>query len=96
MTVDPKGIYPILYAFYDREAMRRQVHACIDAGAHGIAVLGLITEVGRLDVAERETVIAWAAEDIADRVPLAVTIAGETPEAQSRLARTAASLGAGG
>ena len=43
------GVYPILYAFYDASGrlddglMRLQVDKCIEAGAHGIAVLGLVT-----------------------------------------------------
>ena len=47
------GIYPVLYAFHradgsiDRDAMRKQVEQCLAAGAHGLMVLGLITEVGR-------------------------------------------------
>lgn len=100
MSSKPHGIYPILYAFYgkdgrlDRAAMRRQVECCLDVGAHGIAVLGLITEVLRLSVAERVQVIEWAAEDIAGGVPLAVTVAGETVEAQTELSRQAEALGA--
>lgn len=96
----PAGIYPILYAFFkengelDREAMRRQVEACIDAGAHGIAVLGLITEVTALSEVERLRIIEWAAEDIRARVPLAATIAGESAEAQIALAREAERAGA--
>ena len=67
MTDPPAGIYPILYAFYDRsggldrDAMRRQVECCVAAGAQGIAVLGLITEVGRLTVAAREQVLTIVA-----------------------------------
>ena len=40
-----RGIYPILYAFFDRqgkldrEAMRLQIRACLDAGAHGLATV---------------------------------------------------------
>ncbi|MBT6273593.1 MAG: dihydrodipicolinate synthase family protein [Chromatiales bacterium] len=100
MTVSPHGIYPMLYAFYDgdgalsRDAMRRQVDWCIEAGAHGIAVLGLMTEVSWLSVTERLQVIEWAAQDIGGRVPLAVTIAGETPQAQTQLARSAERSGA--
>ena len=100
MSARPHGIYPIVYAFYDsdgaldRDAMRRQVEHCIAAGAHGIAVLGLITEVGKLSVNERRQVIEWAAEDINGRVPLAVTIAGETPQAQIELSRNAEQCGA--
>jgi 4-hydroxy-tetrahydrodipicolinate synthase len=53
------GIYPILYAFFDangdldRELMQRQVQGCIRGGAHGIAVLGLATEVSKLSETER-------------------------------------------
>lgn len=45
-----RGVYPILYAFFDagerldRAAMRAQVEACIRGGAHGIAILGFVTE----------------------------------------------------
>ena len=53
------GIYPMQYAFFardgglDRAAMRRQVQGCIGGGAHGVAVLGLGTEVNKLSEAER-------------------------------------------
>ena len=53
------GVYPVLYAFFDRsgrldtEAMRRQVEHCIEAGAHGLMALGLVTEVNKMDVRER-------------------------------------------
>ena len=96
----PHGIYPMLYAFFtndgslDREAMRAQTNAMISAGAHGIAVLGLITEVSKLDSDERKSIIEWCAEDIAQRVPLAVTIAGETPEEQIELGQFACDAGA--
>ena len=57
------GVWPILYAFFDaqerldRAAMRAQVEACIRGGAHGIAVLGLVTEFHKLTLVERRTVI---------------------------------------
>src|SRR5690606_29812781 len=87
-----RGIWPILFAYFDegdrldRTAMRRQVECAIAWGAPGVAVLGVATEVGKLSVDERRTVIRWAAEDIAGRAPLAVTIAGETVAAQRALA----------
>ncbi len=96
----PHGIYPMLYAFFqsdgslDREAMRAQTNAMIAAGAHGIAVLGLITEVSKLESQERRSIIEWCIEDVAQRVPLAVTVAGETPEEQIDLGRFASEAGA--
>jgi len=96
----PAGIYPILYAFFDRHgkldrsAMSRQLEACIEAGAHGIALLGLITEVGALRERERRCLIEWVAEDLAGRIPLAVTIAGRTSAEQIDLVRFAQTHGA--
>jgi 2-keto-3-deoxy-L-arabinonate dehydratase len=74
------GIYPMLYTFFDaaggidRGAMRRQVDACIRAGAHGIAILGIVGEYIKMDVRERLAVLNCVAEDVAGRVPLAVTV----------------------
>lgn len=93
------GIYPILYAFFDaagrldREAMRRQAEACVAGGAHGVAALGLATEVGKLSPAERRQVLEWVVEDVGGRVPVAITVFGETPEVQAEFVRAAAGLG---
>lgn len=94
------GIYPILYAFFnadgdlDRGAMRLQVERCLAAGAHGIAVLGLVTEVNKLSLAERQQVVAWAAEDIGGKVPLAVTVAEPSVRAQQEFVKFAEDQGA--
>ena len=94
------GIYPILYAFFDsngaldRIAWRQQIEAIIAAGAPGIAILGLITEVAALSVQERRTLVAWAREDIADRVPLIATIAGKDLNEAKVLAQDAEAAGA--
>ena len=71
-----RGIYPMQYAFFgpdgalDRDAMGRQAEACIAKGAHGIAILGLGTEVSKLTETERRQVLEWTAETVAGRVPL--------------------------
>ena len=94
------GIWPILYAFFDRAGrpdralMRRQAEICVAGGAHGMAVLGLATEVAKLAVAERRALVEWAAEDLAGRLPLAVTIFGATPGEQSDAVAHAAANGA--
>lgn len=96
----PRGIFPMLYAFFDaddrldRQAFRRQVEVCITAGCHGIAILGLITEVKALSLGERETLVRWAVEDIGGRVPLMATIAGATLEEVRQLAAGAQTAGA--
>jgi len=100
MTESPRGIYPMLYAFFDargrldREACRRQVEAFVKHGAHGMAVLGLATEVNKLDDAERRQLLEWVAEDLGGRLPLAVTVNAATVEAQVEFARFAGALGA--
>ena len=97
---DVRGIYPILYAFFradgklDREAMRRQAEACVSMDAHGVAVLGLATEVSKLSLAERYDVMTWLIEDIAGRLPVAITVFGDTPDEQIAFVKAAADLGA--
>lgn len=89
------GIHAILYALFDaderldRQAMRRQVETCLDLGVHGIAALGLATEVSKLTVAERRTVMEWTSEDVAGRKPLAFTIYGASVGEQIEQVRAA-------
>lgn len=101
MPSRPAGIYPMLYAFFaadgslDRNAMRCQVRACVDNGAHGVAVLGLATEVAKLSDSERHQLVDWAAEDLAGALPLAVTVFGDSVDKQVDFARYARQRGAG-
>lgn len=95
-----KGIHAIVYALFDadekldRAAMRRQVELCHAAGAHGLAALGLATEVAKLGEAERRTVMDWVAEDNGGKLPLAFTIFGGSVAEQAAQARHAQSVGA--
>ena len=94
------GVYPILYSFFDdqgaldRDAMRRQVNGAVAGGAHGVAVMGLATEVGKLDVNERRQVIDWVGEDVAGRVPLAVTVGEGSVAGQVAFVKAAIDAGA--
>lgn len=96
----PPGIHAMLYAFFDaddrldREAMRRQVEAVVASGAHGVAALGLGTEVGKLSDRERADVLAWATQDLAGRLPLTVTVAEQSVEAALAVVRQAEKAGA--
>lgn len=97
---DLHGIHAILYALFDqdekldRAAMRRQLETCIAAGVHGVAALGLATEVAKLSEAERRTVMEWIAQDNAGRKPLGITIFGGSVAEQIAGVRHAASVGA--
>ncbi|HTT39916.1 MAG TPA: dihydrodipicolinate synthase family protein [Burkholderiales bacterium] len=94
------GIYPMLYAFFgrdgglDRAAMRRQAQACIQAGAHGIAVLGLATEATKLSGGEKRALVQWVIDDAAGQVPIAVTVSEQSVQTQIEFANWAADLGA--
>lgn len=94
------GIHAILYALFDgqetldRAAMRRQVEICLACGVHGMAALGLATEVAKLTETERRTVMDWTAQDCAGKVPLAFTIFGSSVAEQVAQLRHAESVGA--
>jgi len=96
----PRGIYPMLYAFFnargglDKAATCRQVQAFIANGAHGMAVLGLGTEVNKLTDGERRQLVDWVAEELAGRLPLAITVNAPTVDAQVEFAKFARSRGA--
>lgn len=93
------GIHAILYALFDRneeldrKAMRRQTEICIKAGVHGLAALGLATEVSKLSEAERFTIMDWLAEDRAPAIPLCFTIFGASVAEQTRQIRHAEKAG---
>ena len=94
------GVYPILYAFYDKNGklddglMRLQVEKCIAAGAHGITVLGLVTEVHRLDVNERRHLGRNRGRAAVDGGVLAVTIGEQSIHGQIEFATMAKANGA--
>jgi 4-hydroxy-tetrahydrodipicolinate synthase len=57
-------------------------------------VLGLGTEVGKLDASERRCIIDWVSAEAQGSLPLAVTIAGASVEEQVALAHYAQRAGA--
>lgn len=97
---DLHGIHAILYALFDqdekldRKAMRRQTEICIKAGVHGLAALGLATEVSKLSEAERCQVMDWLAEDRSTQIPLCFTIYGSSVAEQIRQVKHAEKAGA--
>jgi 4-hydroxy-tetrahydrodipicolinate synthase len=94
------GIYPILYGFFDRhgaplrDPIRAQVDAAIRHGAHGVAVLGLATETGKLNTSERRQIMERTAEAVNRRVPLAVTVAEPSVHGQAEFIHAAQDAGA--
>ena len=98
MTI--RGTWPMLFAFFDergalrRDAFTRQIGAAEKAGAAGVAVLGLGTEVAKLALAERRAVVEWVAADCGGRLPFAVTIADGNVGDMTESARHAHRAGA--
>jgi 4-hydroxy-tetrahydrodipicolinate synthase len=96
----PRGIYPMQYAFFgrdgklDRHAAKLQAEAAVRGGAHGVAVLGLATEVGKLTQDERQCMVQWLARDLDGRLPMTVTVGGDSVEAQVQFAQFAVDAGA--
>jgi 4-hydroxy-tetrahydrodipicolinate synthase len=94
------GIHSIVFALFDaqerldRDAMRRQTQISLDLDVQGMAALGLATEVSKLTIADRRTVMEWMAEDVAGRKPLAFTIFGSSVAEQIDLVRVAEQNGA--
>lgn len=93
------GVHAVLFALFDtqetldRGAMAAQTAHVRQAGADGVVVLGLATEVAKLSEGERRRVIDWAAEDRGD-LPLGVTISGNSVAEQRALAAHATAAGA--
>ncbi|WP_235851137.1 dihydrodipicolinate synthase family protein [Paraburkholderia piptadeniae] len=99
-SFSPRGIWPVLYAYFDADnaldrcATHTQIDRTIEAGASGIVILGLATEVNRLSLEEKRRFIEWTSAHIDERVPLAVTITGDTVDAHLALADYAVEHGA--
>jgi 4-hydroxy-tetrahydrodipicolinate synthase len=95
-----RGIYPMLFAFFDREdrldqaATRRQVEAMLAAGVHGIAVLGLATECNKLATQEKRQLLDWVAQSLDGRLPLSVTVSETSVRGQVEFVAAAAATGA--
>ncbi|MBI1777979.1 MAG: dihydrodipicolinate synthase family protein [Proteobacteria bacterium] len=90
-----KGIFPMLYTYFtaegglDRPAMKAQVDACVAAGAHGLAILGIVGEFNKMNTQERRRVVEVVAEDLGGRLPLAVTVCETSIDGQIDFMRVA-------
>jgi len=93
-----RGIYPMLYTFYDeggaieRSGLVRQIEACIAGGVHGIALLGIVGEYNKLSVKEKLTIVEWSMEAVRGRLPVAVTVSEQSEPGQVEFAREVARL----
>ncbi len=70
----------------DLPALDRLLDYLISTGVHGVAVLGMASEAITLTDAERDRIVAAAADRVAGRVPLVTGCSHISPQAVSQLA----------
>lgn len=94
------GVSPVLYAFWDQngrldvDLMQEQVRQCQQAGAHGITVLGLVSEVHRMDREERRQFVEVVGRANNGALPYSVTVGEPSVHGQVDACRHAADIGA--
>ena len=90
-----KGIIPMTYCFFNKnnsidiQAMRDQISLIKQLGSHGIACLGLATEVNKLNFSEKKKIIELVAGVSNDRLPIVVTISGNNINEYKKLIEVA-------
>jgi 4-hydroxy-tetrahydrodipicolinate synthase len=90
-----KGIAPMIYSFFNKEnkidtkLIIEQVNMVNSMGVHGIACLGLGTEVNKLSFKEKVNIIKIVSEFKKKNMYLAITISGEKYSDQLKLIKVA-------
>ena len=83
------------YCFYnknnmiDEYAMRDQIQLIKNIGSHGIACLGLATEVNKLSFKEKQKLIEIVADNSGDSLPIVITISGKNIKEYKKLIQVA-------
>ena len=102
MSIEWKGVMPALTTKFtaddtlDLPLFEKNLHAQLAAGVHGIILGGTLGEASVLTIAEKETLVKFAVEKCAGKVPVVLNIAeGSTKEALQQ-ARFALEWGAKG
>lgn len=94
------GVYPMIYAHFDADGRiaRAPVEAAVKAmlrhGVHGLAVLGLASEVNKLSRQARLQLLDCVSISNAGQVPLSVTVAENSVAGQIEFAHLARDAGA--
>lgn len=99
-NADLRGVIPIVPTPFDEDGwldlggLARIVDYLVDAGVHGIAVLGMASETYALTDQERTDVLAAAAETLDGRLPLVAGCSHNSGQGVAQLAVTADKTGA--
>ena len=96
------GVYPAACTFFkpdyeiDFEATANHLEMLIQAGVHGLIVLGSVGENTALDIAEKLAVMRMSKDVVAGRVPLLTGVAEFTTATAARFATDAEKIGLDG
>jgi 4-hydroxy-tetrahydrodipicolinate synthase len=97
-----RGVFPAVTTKFredfslDFDAMAEHLEFQLDAGVHGIIIMGSLGENATLDMTEKREMVRFFAERIGGRVPLLTCIAESGTREACDLAEEAASLGTDG
>ena len=86
MYVEWNGIFPALMTEFkedeslDLESTARHIESCIDAGIHGLVMLGTLGENSTLNPDEKEAVLRTAVETVNGRIPVLAGVAEYTTD----------------
>lgn len=102
MSISWRGVFPAVTTKFDSsgrldtDAMARHIDWQINAGVHGVIVLGTLGENAVLSAEEKIEVVKLAVEAADSRVPIVATVAETTTDGACDFARNAAAAGAEG
>jgi len=102
MDINWAGVFPAVTTEFNRdgtlarEATARHLELLIDAGIHGVVMLGTVGENTSLEPEEKLDVLRIALETCRGRIPVLTGVAEYTTAAACRFARAAESVGVDG
>ena len=100
-TTELQGVYNIVPTPFapdgslDEASLTRLVDFVIDRGVHGLTILGVLGEAGKVSEAERDRIVEVSIEAAAGRVPVCVGTTHAATDQCIALSRRAESQGAG-
>src|SRR5437588_3866768 len=102
MTVNWRGVFPAITTQFrddqslDIQATARHLEAMIDAGIHGVVLLGSVGENTALEYEEKLTVLREMKKTVRGRIPVLTGVAEYTTALGCRYARDAEKIGLDG
>jgi dihydrodipicolinate synthase/N-acetylneuraminate lyase len=95
-----RGIFPVLQTpvhedgEIDQDSLKKEVHFCIEAGAHGLVFPVLGSEFQYLNESERGSMVDLVVGETGGQIPVIAGVAGTSRQAAEVCARQAVSSGA--